>query len=39
LLITAPFKKKGWYHQRVVIPASLVVAAIGLYWTATRLSL
>ena len=28
---------EGWYRQRVVIPASLLIAAIGLYWTVMRL--
>ena len=37
-LVVAPFVKRGWYRQRVVIPASLVIAAIGIYWTLTRLS-
>ena len=37
MLAVWPFMKKGWYRQRVVIPASLLIAAIGLYWTATRL--
>jgi hypothetical protein len=36
LLVTAPFMNKGWYHQRVVIPASLAIAAVGVYWTITR---
>ena len=27
----------GWYRHRVVIPASLMIAAIGIYWTITRL--
>ena len=36
LLIVAPFIKKGWYRQRVVIPASIAIAAIGLYWTLVR---
>ncbi len=31
-----PFMNKGWYHQRVVIPASILIAAIGLYWTLVR---
>lgn len=35
-LATAPFMKKGWYHQRVVIPASLLIALVGIYWTITR---
>ena len=38
LLVVAPFMKQSWYRQRVVIPASLVIAAVGLYWTVTRLS-
>jgi hypothetical protein len=38
LLAVAPFMKKGWYRQRVVIPASIAIAAIGLYWTVARLS-
>jgi hypothetical protein len=38
LLVVAPFMNKGWYRQRVVIPASIVIAAIALYWTVTRLS-
>src|SRR5688500_17547205 len=29
LVAVAPFMKKGWYRQRVVIPASLVIAAVG----------
>jgi hypothetical protein len=36
LLVVAPFMKKGWYRQRVVIPASIAIAAIGLYWTLVR---
>ena len=38
LLIVAPLMKKGWYRQRVVVPASIAIAATGLYWTVTRLS-
>ena len=36
LVAVMPFIKKGWYHRRVVIPASLAIAAIGLYWTLVR---
>jgi hypothetical protein len=36
LLAVAPFMKQGWYRQRVVIPASIAIAAIGLYWTLVR---
>ena len=37
LLATALVVKRPWYRERVVIPASLAIAAIGLYWTVTRL--
>jgi hypothetical protein len=29
--------EKGWYRQRVVIPASVLIATVGLYWTVARL--
>ena len=35
-LAVGPFMKKGWYRQLVVIPASIAIAAIGLYWTLVR---
>ena len=38
LIVVAPFVKRSWYRQRVVIPASVVVAAIAIYWTIRRLS-
>ena len=31
------FSKKPWYHKRVVIPISAVIAAIALYWTIERI--
>ena len=37
MIVTAPFMEKGWYRQRVVIPASLLIATVGLYWTVARL--
>jgi hypothetical protein len=39
LAVTAPVMKKGWYRQRVVVPASIAIAAIGLYWTLVRVVL
>ena len=36
-LLVSPVIRKSWYRRAVVIPASLVIAAIGLYWTITRL--
>lgn len=38
LLLVWPLKTKGWYRHRVVIPASIVIAAIGIYWTLLRIS-
>ncbi len=38
MVVCAPFMKKGWYRQRVVIPASIVIAAIGVYWFIVRLT-
>ncbi len=33
------FWKREWYRQRIVIPASAVIAVIGLYWAWERLRL
>jgi hypothetical protein len=30
--------QKPWYRTRVVIPASVLIALVGLYWTVTRLT-
>ena len=27
---------ESWYRQRVVVPASIAIAAVGLYWTLQR---
>ena len=27
----------AWYHRRVVVPASMAIVAVGIYWTVTRL--
>ena len=35
-LAVARYLHRPWYHQRVVVPASLLIAAVGLYWTITR---
>lgn len=37
LLAVGAFMTKGWYRQRVVIPASLMIATVGIYWTVARL--
>ncbi len=31
------FRNRSWYRQRVVIPASALIAATGLYWTVERI--
>lgn len=31
------WRDRPWYHPRVVVPASLAIAAAGAYWTVTRL--
>ena len=36
LLIGLPFRKKPWYRRRVVVPGSLAIAAVGLYWFVQR---
>ena len=36
LAAVGAFMNKGWYRQRVVIPASIAIAATGLYWTLVR---
>ncbi len=38
LIVVSPFMNKGWYRPRAVIPASLLIAAIGIYWTVVRWS-
>lgn len=36
LLLAAAFRHRDWYRARIVIPGSLVIATIGLYWTFER---
>jgi HupE / UreJ protein len=36
MLAVAPFMRRGWYRQRVVMPASLLIATVGLYWFVVR---
>ena len=33
------FRNRPWYRQRVIIPASALIAATGLYWTIERVFL
>jgi len=36
-LLVGWWRHYAWYHRRIVVPASLAIAAVGLYWTVTRL--
>jgi len=36
LLIGLAFREKPWYRRRIVIPGSLAIAAIGLFWFVQR---
>jgi hydrogenase/urease accessory protein HupE len=36
LAVGAWFGKRSWYRARVVVPASLAIAAVALYWTVER---
>jgi hydrogenase/urease accessory protein HupE len=36
LLVGLPFRGKPWYRRRVVVPGSLMIAAVGLYWVVQR---
>jgi len=38
LLAVGAFRRCPWYRQRIVVPASLVIAAVGLYWTVERIA-
>jgi HupE / UreJ protein len=38
-LAAAPVVRREWYHRRVIVPACLAIAAVGLYWSAARLLL
>lgn len=30
------WRHQNWYHRRIVVPASMVIATIGIYWTIVR---
>lgn len=36
LLLGLPFRRRDWYRSRVVVVGSLMIAAIGLYWSVQR---
>ncbi len=35
-LLIGWWRSRSWYRARVVVPASLAIATVGLYWTVTR---
>jgi hydrogenase/urease accessory protein HupE len=37
LLVGLWFRAKPWYHQRITVPASLIISVTGLYWTWDRI--
>jgi HupE / UreJ protein len=37
VLATVPLVKRSWYRERVVLPISLAIAAVGVYWMVARL--
>jgi len=36
ILVALPFRNKSWYRRGIVIPASLVIAIVGIYWGVER---
>src|SRR6185369_10161685 len=36
LLVGLPFRHRSWYRGRVVVPASCLIAAVGLFWSVQR---
>jgi ABC-type uncharacterized transport system permease subunit len=34
--LVAWWQHHAWYHRRIVVPASLAIASVGLYWTIVR---
>jgi len=36
LLVGLPFRSQSWYRQRVIVPASCLIAAVGVYWSIQR---
>ncbi|MBI3264184.1 MAG: HupE/UreJ family protein [Acidobacteria bacterium] len=36
LLCVVWYRRRAWYHRRVVMPASVAIAGIGIYWTIVR---
>jgi len=37
LLIGLPFRNRPWYRRRIVVPGSIAIAAVGLFWFVQRI--
>lgn len=37
LLLGLPFGRRAWYRRGVIVPASLAIGAVGLYWAVQRI--
>jgi hypothetical protein len=35
-LFVISYRQRAWYHQRIVVPVSLAIAGVGVYWTIAR---
>jgi len=38
VLISLPLRRESWYRRRVVVPVSLAIAAVGLFWAVQRIA-
>jgi len=36
VLFGLPFREKPWYRSRIIVPASVAIAAVGFYWAVQR---
>jgi hypothetical protein len=36
-VLTLPFRQKPWYRQRIVIPASILIMVVAVYWFVQRI--
>jgi hypothetical protein len=37
VVLALPFRSRPWYRSRVVVPGSLLIAAVGLFWFVQRI--
>lgn len=36
-LCVAWYRQRDWYHHRIVMPVSAMIASVGVYWTVARI--